>query len=93
MRVTAQDIAIAFRDLRDGVRSREDVAQWASAVRAADDAEGIQYEPPAAGPAIWDALEFLIGVDLKDAPDSYLHGQKDFDEYWSSKAEHLLRLR
>jgi hypothetical protein len=91
MRVSTEDVTAAFLDLLSGARSREDVANWAHRVRVADDAEGIRYDPPAAESAIWDALEFLIGVDLKDGPDSYLHNQQDFEEYWSSKKGDLMR--
>lgn len=91
MRVSTDQVAAAFRDLLTGFRSREDVAGWASSVRAADDTEGIQYEPPTAESAIWQALEFLMGVDIKDGPDSYLHNHEDFEKYWSSKRGDLMR--
>lgn len=91
MRVSIEDVDSAFRDLLTGVRSREDVAGFASRVRAADDEEGIQYDPPAAESAIWHALEFLMGVDIKDGPDSYLHNHQDFEKYWVSKKGDLMR--
>jgi hypothetical protein len=90
MRVSNEEVVTAFRDLMTGVRSREDIATWASRVRKADDAEGIEYVPPSAESAIWDALEFLMGVDLKDGPDSYLHNHQDFLDYWTAKKEYLV---
>ena len=84
MRVSSADIVKAFQDLLAELRTREDIASWASLVRASDDAERLIYSPPAAQAAIWEALEFLMGVDLKDAPDSYLHNREDFEEYWAN---------
>jgi hypothetical protein len=91
MRVSSEEVAAAFRDLLSGARSREDVADWASKVRAADDTEGLQCEPPSAEAAVWDALEFLMGADLRDGPASYLHNEQDFEEYWSTKKTVLMR--
>jgi len=90
MRVSAREVATAFRDLMTGARPREEVASWAARVRAADDAGGLEYVPPTAEAAIWDALEFLMGVDLKDGPNSYLHNEQDFIEYWSTKKRELM---
>jgi len=91
MQVSSNDVVAAFEDLLSGPRSREQLADWASHARMSDDAEGILYEPPSAASAIWDALEFLMGVDLKDDPDSYLHSQRDFEEYWSRRKGDLER--
>ena len=90
MRVSNMEVASAFRDLMNGSRSREDVASWASRVRAADDADGIEYFPPSAESAIWAALEFLMGVDLRDGPQSYLHTEQDFEEFWVKKEGELM---
>ncbi len=84
MRVSSQDVRDMFSDLLSRNRSREDIAAWASSIRSADDAEGIEYDPPSDGTAIWDALEFLVGVDLKDGPESFLHNCEDFERYWDA---------
>jgi hypothetical protein len=89
MQASIQDISAAFGDLLCGVRSREDVADWAARVRAADDAEGIEYDRPTARLEIWNALGFLMGVDLKDGPGSYLHSYHDCEAYWSSTKQGL----
>ena len=85
MKVSTDDVATAFQDLIAGARSREDIASWASSVRAADDAEGIEFDPPRAQDFIWNALEYLMGADLRDGPDSYLHNREDFEAFWLSK--------
>ncbi len=90
MRISAGEVTSAFRDLMTGARSREEIAAWAAQVRAADDDEGIEYVPPKAETAIWDALEFLMGVDLKDGPTSYLHNESDFEQYWVANKKELI---
>jgi hypothetical protein len=85
VQISTSEVSAAFRELINGTRSREEVASWASRIRDADDTEGLQYVPPSAEVVLWDALEFLIGVDLKDGPDSYLHNLQDIAEYWSSR--------
>jgi len=87
MRVTRDEVVTAFEDLLCGARSRENVADWASRLMrgAGDDVGGLQYEPLSAEAAIWSALVYLSGVDLKDGPTSYLHTLQDFEMYWSSK--------
>jgi hypothetical protein len=87
MRVSNQDITDAFEDLLSGARTREEIAKWALSVRSADDAEGIEYHPSTAESAIWNALEFLTGIDLKEGLGVYLHTERDFEEYWLSKKE------
>lgn len=82
MRVTTKDIVTAFDDLLTGARSREEIASWAASACAADDGEGLEYAPQGAEDVIWDALLYLMGVDMQDAPGSYLHVQGDFEDYW-----------
>ena len=89
MRVSTDDVATAFRDLIGGARTREEIASWASRLRAADDGEGIEYAPESAEVLIWEALEFLMGVDMKDGPDSYLHNTDDFVTYWATRRDAL----
>lgn len=86
-----EHVVAAFADLLGSTRSREEIAAWASQVRAADDADNVEYSPPAAEAAIWHALEFLMGVDLMAGPQEYLHGHADFEEYWETNRKQLVR--
>ncbi len=81
MKVSVTDIAHALQDLLSERRTREEIAEWASALRTAEDAGVVEYVPAAAEEKIWRGLEFLIGVDLRDAPDSYLHTPEDFQRF------------
>lgn len=88
--ITKAEIATAFDDLLTGRRRREEIADWASSVRAADDdGRGLEYVPARAERAIWEALEFLMGVDLRDAPETYLHNQQDVESTWMVLRERL----
>ena len=77
MKVSVDDVAARFSSLLEGKRTREEVADWALAVRRADDGGLLNYLPPSAEQAIWQALEYLEGADLKDGPDTYLHNDED----------------
>jgi hypothetical protein len=78
VKISTKDVEVAFDDLLSERRSREEIAAWVMSIRAKDDRGELQYDPPSAQSAIWRALEYLGGVDLKDAPDSYLHSEEDF---------------
>jgi len=91
MRVSVEEIAAAFSDLISGARPREAIASWATAICTADDRGTLKYSPPHAEAAIWDALTYLMGVDLRSGPDTYLHSRADFEEYWAINRSALLR--
>lgn len=78
MKISTKDVEITFDDLLSGRKSREETAAWATSMRTEDDRGDLQYDPPSAESGIWRALDYLSRVDLKDAPDSYLHSEEDF---------------
>jgi hypothetical protein len=77
MEVSVDDILTAFADLMSGAKSPEQTAEWAVSVQHNDDLRLLKYVPPRSEVAIWEALEYLSGVDFRDEPDSYLHNNKD----------------
>jgi hypothetical protein len=81
MIVKWSEIEATFHDLISGKRSREDVAKWASLARETDDIGELRIEPPGKRDAIWDALLYLTGVDLRKSPNDYLHSNEDFVDY------------
>lgn len=89
MRITTDEVIAAFQDLLNNTRTREDASNWASNVREADDTEGNEYIPRSAEKAIWDALEFLMGFDIKLSPNSYLYSQADLEKYWGENKGRL----
>ena len=81
MRVCLSDVSRALEDLLEKRRSREEIAEWASALRRAEDAGTLDYVPPTDEERIWQGIQYLMGVDLRDGPRSYLHTQEDFERF------------
>ena len=81
MIVSLADISCAFDDLISGDRSREDIAGWASLVERAEDSGHLEYDPCTEEERIWDAIDYLTGVDLLTIPSGYLHDIKNFQDY------------
>lgn len=81
MRVSVADVSQAFEDLLDGRRTREQIAEWASSARRSGDAGKLEYVPAADEERIWSGILYLMGVDLKVGPASYLHNREDFERF------------
>ncbi len=81
MKVSLVEVLGIFDDLINGNIAREDVSSWAQERQNAEDSGSLEYEPTSKEQIIWDAILYLEGVDLKDAPDSYLHTNEDFQDY------------
>lgn len=79
--LTGEDVADVLADLVLGDRSREEVTQWALALMRLQDEGALVYAPPQAEEAIWHAIEFLLGADLKESADEYFHELEEFEEY------------
>ena len=60
-----------------GSVARETVSDWAKALREGNDRQELTITPESDRSRIWKAILFLEGVDMKDAPDSYLHNAQD----------------
>lgn len=71
-------IELVFSMLLEEKVSRETASSWAS--RMIENEEQLFYVPSNSEEVIWDALMFLIGVDLKDSPTSYLHDRVDIED-------------
>ena len=82
MKISMQEMKSAFDDLLAERKSREEISNWARALREADDSSNLDYDPRDSQKKIWDAIIFLEGVDLKDGPNSYLHVEEDFVKYY-----------
>lgn len=81
MLVSLSDVQRAFDELISGVRSREQISDWARSLRLEDDQERLSFEPAAMRDRLWRAITYLEGVDLKDSPTTYLHVTEDFLEF------------
>lgn len=81
MRVSLAEVREVFDRLLAG-QSREAASSWAMERLQAVDASSLTYEPLADKDRIWEALTFLVGVDMiTDVAGSYLYGLPDFEHY------------
>lgn len=87
MEVSTLEIRRVFNDLLNERRTREEVASWASALRRAEDTGSLRYVPSNAEAEIWKALEFLMGIDLKESPNTYLHELGQVRAYWEEHSK------
>jgi hypothetical protein len=85
MKVSLDEIKQAFDTVIAEKKSREEVASWAHQLQLAEDDNNLKYDPPSAEDKIWDGIEYLMGIDLRDADGSYLHSLESFIEYREKK--------
>ncbi|MBX9743592.1 MAG: hypothetical protein K2X08_00075 [Chlamydiales bacterium] len=85
MKVLLQEIKKVFDDLAQEKMPREAIAEWAKKRQEAEDDDQLEYDPPNEEDKIWDGIEYLMGVDLKDTDGSYLHTIESFVKYKNEK--------
>ena len=85
MKISLNEIKQAFDFLIKEKKSREELASWAQKFQLAEDDGVLEYDPPSEEDKIWDGIEYLMGVDLKDIDGSYLHTIESFVEYKNGK--------
>lgn len=83
MNITLNEIRMIFNNLINEIISREDAAKWAQIRQQAEDAGQLEYEPPQEEDRIWKGIQYLLGVDLKEDPITYLHTVEDFISYYN----------
>jgi hypothetical protein len=79
--VRAADINEQFDALLSGERTREEVEAWAAERMRAEDEGRLTYAPPADEERLWEAITYLLGVGLRDAPDRYLLDPEDLLDF------------
>ncbi|WP_162561257.1 hypothetical protein [Methylobacterium terrae] len=79
MKVTLQEIRDKFDALCQETVTREELSAFAAKAMSADDTGDLEMES-AHSDIIWDAIMYLLGVDLQTEPDTYLHSIEDFEE-------------
>lgn len=79
MNIDRQIVRAIFLDLLDGRISRAAADRWAYDVMQKADAGTLTFTPSADQERIWDAVTYLYGIDLMEAPGKYLHTDKDVE--------------
>jgi len=73
--------------------SKEQAAQWANERWQLADREALAFVPPQAAKPLWDALLFLLGIDLQVNPGEYLHNTADvlvYSRQFEQQVKHLV---
>lgn len=79
MELSLVTIRAKFDEVLAMAVTRESASDWARLLREASDRNELTILPLEKKRVIWKALIFLEGVDMKDAPDSYLHNEEDIN--------------
>ncbi len=85
LKISVSELRQVFDSLIKEEKSREEVAAWALKFQLAEDENDLQYDPPNEEDKIWDGIQYLTGVDLKNIDGSYLHSLKSFIRYKNEK--------
>lgn len=74
---TKEEVVDKLKMILQGKLTREETADWVSEYV-------MQDEPNISDETVWELLQIVSGVDLKDSPDEYLHVEQDIID-WINK--------
>lgn len=80
-KINLLEIKKVFDDLLEIKILREDASSWAFELQNYRDLDLLEYTPSEDELKIWNAIQFLTGIDLKDSPNEYFHNYKDIKDY------------
>ena len=83
MKISKADVLMALQNLTEKRWSREKVSNWAT-IRYLAENSSLVFVPTEDEMHIRKALEFLVGADLKDSPDTYFHEYGEFEDFMES---------
>ena len=89
IRVSLDEIKTVFDDLIYERKTREEVSEWACERQEACDDGQLQFIPSKEEDRIWEAITFLMSVDLFGVDRPYLYGTEDFIIYRKELDEEL----
>lgn len=77
VKIDIDSIKSVLHKVLKGDISREHASAWAIELRTTNDQNSLEYYPREFEAILWHCIIFIEGIDLKDAPDSYLHNEGD----------------
>lgn len=80
-KITLESLQQILEKVINSEISREEAANWAFEHQTAFDQNNLVFDPPENENQIWEALDFLCGIDLEAAPENYLHGMNEIIDY------------
>ncbi len=81
MIVTLNEIDMVLHQLLNSDIPREEASNWATRLMEHNDNDQLEYIPTTSKDEIWDAILFILGIDMLDAPGSYLHDKQNIQDY------------
>lgn len=85
MKVSNDDIKNIFIKLINESISREDADRWAYKIIEADDLDDLELHPSNKKHIMWEAIDYLYGIDMKLSPDEYMHSIDQIKEVYESE--------
>ncbi|TCX50642.1 MULTISPECIES: hypothetical protein [unclassified Dehalobacter] len=82
-----KEIIEKLQQVVEGKISREDVSNWAEKASQYFEGESSLSQDDI---SIWKALDVLLGIDLKDSPEDYLHNETDIRN-WISRFNTMIK--
>lgn len=80
MEVDLPAVRRVFEDVLNGRMLREQADRWAYAVIQEEETGVVTYSPPRERERIWAGVMYLYGIDMMEAPNTYLHSNDDILE-------------
>lgn len=69
-----------FEKILEDKLTREEASDWANSLQLVEDEGVLNYSPNESENQIWEGIQFLQGIDLKDSPTTYLHNLEDIEK-------------
>lgn len=89
MLLTLNDIKEVFNNLIKEKITREQADRWAYERMQSFDADTLYFEPKEKEELLWDAIQYLYGIDSKVSPTEYMHPldeiKETFEERWAKE--------
>lgn len=85
MRLTRGDIEQVFSSLINGDITREEADRWAHERMQAFDSDSLVFEPSKDEEFLWEAIQYLYGIDSRVSPDEYMHSIEEIKEAYQEK--------
>lgn len=85
MELSRKDIDDVFQCLIEKKITREDADRWAYARIKSFDSGELIFKPKKDEELLWDAIQYLYGIDTKLCPDEYMHSIDDINSEYLTR--------
>lgn len=85
MQLKLDEVNELFQKLINSEITREDADRWAYKRMQALDSGELEFIPAADEQKLWDAIQYLYGIDTKVSPYEYMHPVEEIRETFEEK--------